>query len=64
MTITVCEVLEVALPNKTGALNDIAAKLAKKRIDIQYLYGSTLGKGKAGIIMKVDNLKAAQKVLR
>ena len=64
MTITVCEVLEVALPNKAGALNDVAAKLSKKKIDIQYLYGSTTAKGKAGIIMKVSNLNAARKALR
>jgi len=63
MTITACEVLEVRLPNKPGALAGIATKLAKKRVNIDYLYGSTTGKGKASVIVKAKNIKAVRKAL-
>jgi len=63
MTITACEVLEVSLPNKPGALAGIATKLAKKRVNIDYLYGSTTGKGKASVIVKAKNIKAVRKAL-
>ena len=64
MTTTVTDVLEVTAPNKVGALADLAAKLARKRINVDYLYGSTVTRGRASIIVKVKNLKAARKALR
>jgi hypothetical protein len=64
MTITACEVLQVALPNKAGALAGVAARLAKKRVNIDYVYGTTAGKGRASVIVKPANLKLALKALR
>jgi len=42
-------------------LAGVAAKLAKKRVNIDYLYGSTAGKGKASIIVKVGNMAAPER---
>jgi len=64
MTVATGDVLEVSAPNKPGAIAGLAARLGKKRINIEYLYGTTVGKGKANIIIKVKNVKAAQKALR
>ncbi len=64
MTVSVCEVLEIAAPNKPGAIAGLAAKLAGKRINIEYLYGSTVTKGKSNVIVKVKNIKSALKALK
>ena len=64
MTCTVCDVLEITAPNRAGALAGLAAKLAKRRINVDYVYGSTVTKGKANIIVKVKNIQAARKALR
>ena len=64
MTFTTCEVIELAAPNKVGALAEIARKLARKRVNIDYLYGSALSRGKASLVLRVDNVPAARKALR
>jgi hypothetical protein len=64
MTCTASEVLEVTASNKAGALAAIAARLARKRVNIDYLYGSATSGGKASIIVKVANMKSARKDLR
>jgi len=64
MTMNVTEVLELAAPNKPGVLAAIAGKLGKKKINIEYVYGSATGGGRAAIILKASNLKKAAKALR
>ena len=59
------DILEVALPNKAGALSYTAARLAKEGINIDYAYGTAPEGGKrASIFMRVDALKKAQSVLK
>lgn len=64
MTLSVCEVLELSAPNKPGVIAKIAAKLGKKRINIEYVYGSVAGRGKAALILKPSSIKRAKPLLR
>jgi hypothetical protein len=64
MTMNVCEVLELSAPNKPGVLARIASKLGKRKVNIEYIYGSVRGKGRAAIILKASNAKKAQRLLR
>ena len=64
MTLNVCEVLELSAPNKPGILAKIAARLGKKRVNIEYIYGSVAGRGKATIILKPSSIKRAKPLLR
>jgi len=64
MTFTQSDVLLVELPNKIGVVAKVAEKLAAKRININYIYGSTgKGTGKTNILLSTPNLKTAQKAL-
>ena len=64
MTMNVTDVLELAAPNKPGVLATLAWKLAKRKINIEYVYGSAARGGKASIILQASNLKKAAKALR
>jgi len=64
MTMNVEEVLELKAPNKPGVLAQIAGKLGKKRVNIEYVYGSAMGRGKAMIILKPSSIKRAKPLLR
>ncbi|HUV37986.1 MAG TPA: acetolactate synthase [Planctomycetota bacterium] len=64
LTASVAEVLELAAPNKTGVLAKIASKLGKKRVNIEYVYGTATGRGKAAIILKPSSIGKARPVLR
>ena len=64
MTFTQSDVLLVELPNKVGVMAKLAEKLAAKRINVNYVYGSTgKGAGKTNIVLATPNLKTAQKAL-
>jgi len=64
MTFTQSDVLLVELPNKVGVVAKLAEKLAAKRININYIYGSTgKGTGKTNIVLATPNVKSAQKAL-
>ncbi len=64
MTVTETEVLLLELPNKVGALAQATEKLAKKRINVSYVYGSAgAGARKAPIVVATANIAAAQKAL-
>jgi hypothetical protein len=64
MTVTQSDVLVVELPNKVGVVAKLAEKLAAKRVNIKYIYGSTgKGAGKTNIVLAVPNVKSAQKAL-
>lgn len=64
MMVVESDVLAVDLPNKSGVLTRMAAKLSKAKVNIEYAYGSTGGtRGKAEVIFKVDNLQRARRIL-
>ncbi len=64
LPVTVTEALEVDLPNKPGALAKVAAKLAKKRVNIDYAYGSGIGRGRARIIVHTASAKKGLSALK
>jgi hypothetical protein len=64
MTFTQTDVLLVELPNKVGVVASMAEKLAAKRINLKFIYGSTgKGTGKTNIVLAASNLKTVQKAL-
>jgi len=59
------DVLTIRLPDRPGALADVAAKLSKSKINIEYAYGTTTGgKERSLVIFRVSNLAKARKVLK
>jgi len=57
------EVISVEMPNKVGALQNVAKKIANARIDIHYMYG-TAGAGKTSIcVFKTADDKKAIKII-
>ena len=61
----VTDVLLVDLPNKVGALAKMADRLAKRRVNVSFVYGSTgAGGRKANIVVGAPNVAAAAKALR
>jgi len=64
MTVSEREVLLLELPNRAGVLAETADRLARKRINIEYVYGSTHGRGAALLVLTVPNVKRALEVLR
>ena len=64
LTFTQMDVLLVELPNRVGAMAKLAEKLSTKRVNINFVYGSTgKGRGKTLLVLKASNLKTAQKAL-
>ena len=57
------DVLAFELPNKPGALSDLAEKLEKESIGIEFAYVSASG-DKALMIMSTTNDKKAAKILK
>ena len=56
-------VLHVEIPNKTGSLGTLTAKLAAKNINITWGYGSTTkGARKASVVLNVSDLDKAARV--
>ena len=65
MTCAQMDVLLVDLPNKVGVLAELATKLASKRINVNFVYGSTgEGRGKTNIVVGTPNIKSATKAIR
>ena len=64
LTASVGEVLELSAPNKPGVLAKIASKLGKKRVNIEYVYGTAAGRGKTNLILKPSSIKRAKPLLR
>jgi hypothetical protein len=65
MTCAQTDVLLVDLPNKVGVLGELAAKLASKRVNVNFVYGSTGTRGgKTNIVVGASNIKSAAKALR
>ena len=57
------EVLSLSLPNRPGALGKACEKLAAKKVNIDYVYGSATGGGKSTIILAADAARRAHKAL-
>ena len=64
LTTSVEEVLELSAPNKPGVLAKLSAKLGKKRVNIEYVYGTAAGRGKTNLILKPSSIKRAKPLLR
>ncbi len=65
MMVVESDVITLSLPNKPGSLARLAAKLSKARVNIEYAYASAGGaKGKTQVILKVDNVQRAHRLLR
>jgi len=57
-------VLLVDLPNEPGALAEVAGALAAKKVNVQFVYGSTVRAGEeVTVVVGVDDVDAAKKVL-
>lgn len=57
------EVVAVVTQNKPGALATIARRLGKSKVNIDYLYASTPGRGKATVYLRVSSIKKARTAL-
>lgn len=65
LTYSQTDVLLVELPNEVGALAKLADKLTARRININFVYGSTgLGAKKSYIVVGASNINAAAKALQ
>jgi len=64
LSFTETDVLLVEVPNKIGIMADVAEKLSAKKINVNFVYGST---GKRGgmtyIVLGTSNLRAAEEAL-
>ena len=64
MMVVESDVIALDLPNTPGTLARVADRLSKARVNIEYAYGTTGGtRGKAQIILKVDNIQRARRAL-
>jgi len=65
LTYTETDVLLVELPNEVGALAKLVDKLAAKRINVNFVYGSMgLGAKKSCIVIGAINIDAAVRALQ
>jgi hypothetical protein len=65
MTCAETDVLLLDLPDRVGALAKMANKLAAKRINVDFVYGSTgLAGGKSYIVVGAPNIEAVARALR
>jgi hypothetical protein len=58
------EVLEIEVPDKPGALGQVAMKLGAAGVNIEHVFVGTAGARKATLFLKVSDLTAAMKALR
>ena len=57
------DVLLLTLPDKPGQLADVAKKLSKAKVNIEYAYGTTEEAG-GTLVLRVSDTKKAQKILK
>ena len=64
MPFGVSKILAIELSNTPGALGELARRLAKAKINIDYVYGSALGSGETAFaLVGVSNLSKAASLL-
>ncbi len=63
VTASTKNVLALSLANKPGVLAKACAKLARKRINIDYIYGSATGRGRSMIILAASTAGRAKRAL-
>lgn len=64
LTCAETDVLLVDLPNEVGALAKVADKLAARKINVSFVYGSTGdGGGKTYIVVGAPNIEGAERTL-
>ena len=64
MTVSQMDVLMLAVPNTVGMLAEVCDRLAAKKINISFAYGSTgRGRGAAHIVLACDSLARARRAL-
>lgn len=62
---TECDVLNLPLSDKPGALGKLTRKLADHNVNVKYAYATILkGAGKANVILGVSDVEAAAKVAK
>ena len=60
----ITDVLIIKVPHVAGSLQNILELIAKKDVNIEYMYGLSVETEGASIVMKTNDLKAACDVLR
>ena len=60
--VSLTDVIAVEIPDKPGALFEIATILGEESVNIEYLY-STILKEEAIIVLRIDNADKAAKIL-
>ena len=63
-TVSERDVLVIDLPNRPGELAKVTKKLSARRINIDYIYGTTSKKGVASLVLAVNDPRVAAKTLR
>ena len=62
--ISVNPVQVIAVPNKSGGLNEVLGKITEANIDIEYMYSTVDGKDDvAKLVFKVDKPEELEKIL-
>ena len=62
--LSLTDVIAVNVPDKPGALHDIAEFLGNNNVNIEYIYSSTFLKGEAIIVLRVDDNEKAMKTFK
>ena len=60
---TVTEVFVIKVPHKAGALQEILEYIAKKNVNIEYMYGLSIDGADATVVMKTNDLESAKAVI-
>ncbi len=62
--VSLTEVIGVVIPNKPGALHEVAMILGENNVNIEYIYSSALLTEEAIIVLRVDNNIKAEQILK
>jgi hypothetical protein len=62
--LSLTDVIAVNIPDKPGALHDIAEFLGNNNVNIEYIYSSTFLKGEAIVVLRVDDNEKAMKTFK
>jgi hypothetical protein len=64
MSFVTQDVVMVEVPDKPGALEDVAVRLGEAGVNINYIYSAGGEAGKAVLVLGVDNVDRARQALR